>query len=229
MSLIAKISYYFEFWTGERKNVRKDVYLTIRKSFSFIYSLSFLEKIIKLLFLMMKGSNTELSIDTFWELEKEFLKAWGKERDIAPLKNLDEYLFKKHVIFVIGDKRVRLGDTPSRNLKELARKFPALYQGRFKEIVEKILASEASLKSFDQAFLSLGKRVSVNCFKYKTLQSIDMNFFLTHCPQNIKELYTLFCSILDTNTDNFYGAEWELKRRFLGRGFSKIILVFERI
>ena len=39
----------------------------------------------------------ELFIDTFWELEKEFLKTWGREREIAPLKNLDEYLLKKHV------------------------------------------------------------------------------------------------------------------------------------
>ena len=105
--------------------LEKDVYLTtVGKSFlSFIYSLSFLEKNHKVIVLDDERLKYgELFIDTFWELEKEFLKAWGKERDIAPLKNLDEYLFKKHVIFVIGDKRVRLGDTPSRNLKELARK-----------------------------------------------------------------------------------------------------------
>ena len=203
--------------------LEKDVYLTtVGKSFlSFIYSLSFLEKNHKVIVLDDERLKYgELFIDTFWELEKEFLKIWGREREIAPLKNLDEYLLKRHVIFVVGGKRVRLGDSPSRNLKELARKFPALYEGRFKNIVQKILVNEASVKSFDQSFLSLAKRVAVNCFKYKTLQSLDMNFFLTHCPQNIKELYLLFCSILDENTYNFYGPEWELKTlAFLGRGF----------
>ena len=119
--------------------LEKDVYLTtVGKSFlSFIYSLSFLEKNHKVIVLDDERLKYgELFIDTFWELEKEFLKTWGREREIAPLKNLDEYLLKRQVIFVVGGKRVRLGDSPSRNLKELARKFPALYEGRFKNIVQ---------------------------------------------------------------------------------------------
>ena len=71
--------------------LEKDVYLTtVGKSFlSFIYSLSFLEKNHKVIVLDDERLKYgELFIDTFWELEKEFLKTWGREREIAPLKNL---------------------------------------------------------------------------------------------------------------------------------------------
>ena len=87
--------------------LEKDVYLTtVGKSFlSFIYSLSFLEKNHKVIVLDDERLKYgELFIGTFWELEKEFLKIWGREREIAPLKNLDEYLLKRHVIFVVGGK-----------------------------------------------------------------------------------------------------------------------------
>jgi len=203
--------------------LEKNVYLTtVGKSFlSFIYSLSFLDKGRKVLLLDDKRlSYGELFSDTFWALEKEFLKTWGRERNISSLEFLDQFLVKKHIVFVIGNKRIRLGDTPSRNLVELSRKIPILFQGRFKDIVQNIISSEKNSKAFDQSFLSLCRRVGQNCFKYKTLQSLDMAFFLTHCPANIKELYQLFCGILDSETDHYLGPEWELKTlAFLGRGF----------
>ncbi|MDC0255807.1 hypothetical protein OAK75_12975 [Bacteriovoracales bacterium] len=203
--------------------LEKDVYLTtVGKSFlSFIFSLSFLDKGHKVLLLDDERlSYGELFTDTFWELEKELLKTWGKERKISSLESLDDFLMKKHIVFVVGERRIRLGDTPSRNLVELSRKMPILSKGRFKDIVQNILSSEKNIKSFDDSFLSLCRRVGQNCFKYKTLQSLDMNFFLTHCPANIKELYHLFCKILDSDTDNYLGPEWQLKTlALLGRGF----------
>ena len=74
--------------------LEKDVYLTtVGKSFlSFIFSLSFLDKGHKVLLVDDERlSYGELFTDTFWELEKELLKTWGKERKISSLESLDDF------------------------------------------------------------------------------------------------------------------------------------------
>lgn len=60
-------------------------------------------------------------------LDVEFLRAWGEMSDLAPLKNIDQYLGPSSVYFTIGKKQIVLGDTAERNYRELCRKFPQLF------------------------------------------------------------------------------------------------------
>lgn len=60
-------------------------------------------------------------------LDVEFLRSWGEAGDLAPLKNIDQYLGPSSVYFTIGKKQIVLGDTAERNYRELCRKFPGLF------------------------------------------------------------------------------------------------------
>lgn len=62
-------------------------------------------------------------------LESTFLKRWGEDRDLPPLGDLDRHSSPAPVTFHVMGERVSLGNGPSRNLRELLRKFPELFGG----------------------------------------------------------------------------------------------------
>lgn len=128
----------------------------------------------------------------FGGLEKAFLISWGVDDEIETLKNVSDYLTQKTVTFVIDGIAISLGSSPSRNLVEMARKFNSLFSEENLELIESIFLDQKSRDLFDSRFESLSSRISLNCFRYRTLETLTPAIFETHCPENVKILFRNF-------------------------------------
>ncbi|MEI8348487.1 MAG: hypothetical protein WCG27_13545, partial [Pseudomonadota bacterium] len=132
------------------KNV--DMAIIGRSYLSFLYSLELLEKGKKVLLLdddRMAFGNTYTN--SLGQLEKDYLQLWGEEKGIAPLCNIDQYLKKKILTFVVGDKRLWLGDSPSANLTEITRKFFLKLNGD-NQLASELIYHPQFLKNLDENF-----------------------------------------------------------------------------
>lgn len=109
-------------------NYNLDIALVGNNYFTYLLSLGLLKKGKKVLILDDERFNYgEKFSETLSYLDIEFLKQWGNEFDIAPLKNIESYIEIKPYTLVIGRKQILLGRAPSENLRELKRKFSVVF------------------------------------------------------------------------------------------------------
>lgn len=195
-----------------------DMALVGKNYLSFLLGLELLErKQVVLLLDDDRLSYGQLYSDSLPQLEVDFLRIWGEDKDILPLINIDTYLDKKPLTFVVGIERIVLGGRPSHNFCEIVRKLP--------EILPKGLEitwpfeTEEGQKEFDEAFISFSKRVAQNAFRYKSVQSFNTNVFLTHCPPDIKTCFESFEEIFNAmNSAGYSEYLTELTFFFMARG-----------
>ncbi len=81
-------------------------------------------------------------------LDVEYLRTWGEFSELAPLRNIMDYLSPQNVYFYVGKKQIVLGDSPLRNYRELCRKFPHL----FMDGQSGSLSDESEVKDFNKNY-----------------------------------------------------------------------------
>lgn len=173
------------------KNI--DIALVGKNYLSLILSLELLEKDMRVLLLDDERINYGTNFSqSFGNLEKSFLTTWGKDKGVGPLINLEKYLKREPVTIYFGKRRVLLGKSPSANLIELARKVPELISNRNGELFLSPVEEDYQREIFDKGVNSLCKRVGENIFRYKSIQNFDLEDFLTHSPQSLKDLFQIF-------------------------------------
>jgi hypothetical protein len=109
-------------------NTNVDYALVGHNFITFLLSLGLIERGKKVLILDDDRFNYgEFFTNSLTALDVQFLKAWGDEGQLLPLKNLDDYIIPENLTFYVGKKQVILGDKPLNNFRELCRKFPHLF------------------------------------------------------------------------------------------------------
>lgn len=159
----------------------------------------------------------QLYTDSLPQLEVEFLKTWGSDKDIEPFKNIEKYLKRRSLTFSIGNDLVRLGGRPSHNFSEIIRKMPQILPAGLD--IKWPYETEQGQKDFDEAFLAFSKRVAQNAFRYKSVQSFNTAVFLAHCPPDIKACFESFEQVYEKmNTEGYSSYFSELTFFFMARG-----------
>lgn len=110
--------------------LNKDIdYALVGHNFiTFLLSIGLLNKGKKVLILDDDRFNYgDFFTNSLTSLDVEFLRNWGEQENLEPLKNINDYISSQSVYFYVGKKQLVLGDTPLRNYRELCRKFPNLF------------------------------------------------------------------------------------------------------
>ncbi len=147
------------------KNI--DITLVGHNFFSYLMGIGLLAKNKKVLILDDDRFNYgELFTDSITILDLEILKKWGEKYDVPPLKKMEEYIQFSPVSFYVGKKEILLGDNPSRNYTELARKFSAFFEStsldeNFDQGVYQIAHSLAEAFYVDQDLIKLPNRLAI--------------------------------------------------------------------
>jgi hypothetical protein len=160
---------------------------------TFLLSLGLLKKGKKVLILDDDRFNYgEFFTNSLTLLDVEFLKVWGESADIGPLKNIDQYLSAESMYVFIGKKQVVLGDSPFRNYRELARKFPNLF------LNEKSgsLIFDTEVNHFNQKYQDFCRGVSQNIFNENKSYKIS-KMFESSIPENLAFQFQNFFNFFD--------------------------------
>lgn len=105
-------------------------------------------------------------------LDVEFLRNWGELGELAPLKNIDQYLSAQSVYFYVGKKQIVLGDSPLRNYRELCRKFPNL----FMDEKSGSLSFENEIIAFNNAYNDFCSKVTRAIYLEKNASKVTKLF-----------------------------------------------------
>ena len=129
-------------------------------------------------------------------LDIEFLKVWGESSDIMPLKNIDQYLTSETIYVAIGKKQIVLGDSPFRNYRELARKFPNLFLNENSGS----LIFEQEVQNFNQHYEDFCKSVSQNIFHEKKSYKIS-KMFESAIPESLAFQFQNFFNFFESKDE----------------------------
>lgn len=95
------------------------------------------------------------------EMEIQALLRLGKKYDIPELQELRQFLQPASLEFVTNDQRLRLGDSPFENLREVLRKFPELL-----DATDLDLPYAEGPEAFNQYFIEELRRYEVACHEF---------------------------------------------------------------
>jgi hypothetical protein len=146
-------------------NKKTDFALVGHNFFSYLVGIGLLARKKKVLILDDDRFNFgDLFTDSLTILDLEILKKWGEKYDVPPLKKLEEYIQFSPISFFIGKKEILLGDNPSRNYTELARKLPFFFSSKditenFDQGIYQVANSLADAFYTDRNLLKLPKRL----------------------------------------------------------------------
>ena len=84
-------------------------------------------------------------------IEEIFLNLWGEKNEIPPFENIQKYFENQPITISIQSKQLHLGEKPSQNLKEIARKFPE-FRLLEEPYIAKIINNSEEAEKFNQAF-----------------------------------------------------------------------------
>ena len=116
------------------------------------------------------------------ELEKEFITEWGKTENIEPLQNIKKYLKTEAIVFIVDNKRVRLGGEPYSNLLELSRKF-----GNF--VYSDSVNNTLDEDNFNLEFYDFCNELGIYLNKNS---SMKLSQIMVFCPSSIKQAFKNF-------------------------------------
>jgi hypothetical protein len=125
-------------------------------------------------------------------LDVALLKEWGAQSQLEPLKNLDQYLSPTNVTFNIGKRQFVLGDSPHRNMRELARKYPEVFLPPNLDL--DFFKHEHLIHEFNSQFFELGQVLAAQFYKPNKKNNFNQNFFQV-LPIKCKEFYDHFLSL----------------------------------
>lgn len=122
------------------------------------------------------------------QLDVDFFKVWGGDRDIVCLQEVEKFIEKRPYTLIWSSKRIYLGEDVWSNLRELYRKLPHFFP--FESF---FLDEEGEGKSsFSTDYNLLTQRLGINGFRFKGLENTTIEFLLGQCPQSIKDAFMLF-------------------------------------
>lgn len=130
-------------------------------------------------------------------LDVEFLRAWGEVGDLAPLKNISDYLSPESVYFFVGKKQIVLGNSPLRNYRELCRKFPHLFMNE----KSGSLSFENEIIEFNNNYSDFCSKVTRSIFVEKNLSNVS-KILESAIPEDLLFHFQYFFSHF-TNKENF--------------------------
>ncbi|MCO4794785.1 MAG: hypothetical protein KC493_13785 [Bacteriovoracaceae bacterium] len=133
------------------------------------------------------------------QIDVNFLETWGEDRGIEPLAQIQKYLRPVSLSFYIDKQWLKLGGSPEQNLLELHRKFPKLFGVVDSTEGETGDDSEKEIQTFNDCYFNFARRMSQNCFRFRTLQNLNIQTFLNLCPREILDQFKVFKSQLDHN------------------------------
>lgn len=195
-----------------------DMVLVGKNYLSYLLGLELIERKQKILLLDDdRLSYGELYTDSLPLLEIEFLKTWGADKDIAPLKNIEKYLMPRALTLAVGDELVRLGGSAAHNFLEIARKVPGLFPKSLE--VTWPYETEEGAADFTSGFEDFCKRVAQNAFRFKSVQSFDTAVFFADCSEDLKSCFESFEEVYrKMKKEGHSKYEKELTYFFMARG-----------
>lgn len=122
-------------------------------------------------------------------LDIELLKVWGEKHSLQPLINIENYLSPSSVHFFVGKKQIILGDSPNRNFRELARKFPKLFLSP--KVSEGAFLYDNEFLAFDSLYLDFCRKISALIFNEKRSSKVS-NLFAGSLPELFKGHFEFF-------------------------------------
>ncbi len=186
--------------------------------YAFLLSIGLLEKGKKVLVLDDNRFNYgDFFTSSLTCLDVSLLKEWGNQSNLEPLMQIERYLKPHTVTFNIGKRQIVLGDTPHRNIKELARKYPEVFFPL--NISSDFFKHDHEIHEFNTHFFELGQ--SLADFFYRPTKKRQFNqVFLQLLSEKTRIFYDHFLGVF-TNP-NFLSADEEADFHafvFMMRGF----------
>ena len=159
----------------------------------------------------------EFFTNSLTALDVQFLKAWGSESQLGPLKNLDDYLSPETLTFYVGKKQILLGDRPHDNYRELCRKFPHLFFEKEKDW--ELFSSGAGLTLFDGHYYDFCQKTTNALFSEQKNKRLSFLMEQSLSPE-LKARFIYFLSHFNHQSDVIDAAVSEFKSLvFMTRGF----------
>lgn len=153
--------------------------------------------------------------DNFSLLDKEFIKEWGNERNIAPLIHFDDYLVRNPYIIFLDHKKIRLGDSPIRNLIEIGRKMGGPFFEKNRELFIKLMIDPSFRQKSSEEITAYAAKLAKRVWEIPLHKEITMALFEESWPPILRTLfYALKNSLFNENAKN---AEelWDWRHFFL--------------
>lgn len=159
------------------------------------------------------------------QLDVEFLKKWGEEANLLPLKDLETYLRPEKVYFFVGKKQIVLGDQPLRNYRELCRKFSDLFLNDEKKENGFGITHENEMINFNNSFNDFCQKVSTSFFiskKHTRIYEIFLNSLSHELAERFHYFFSHFNSKerLEENTRSEFNSLIYMTRGFFQNRLS---------
>lgn len=176
---------------------------------SFLFSFTLMKQKERILLLNDNHSpHEDLATDTLCQLEKDFLKFWGEDQNIPPLRHIDRYVVQRPLTMAIDDCQIRFGHTPSQNYLECLRKFPSFFKRRGMLYFAPV-ARKKDKDKFDRDFFAYCKRLARKIYCFHDISTLDKKLFSSLCPDELLEIVDIFSLPLQK------GAELEKSERWI--------------
>lgn len=199
-------------------NSNVDFALVGHNFITFLLSLGLLKRGKKVLILDDDRFNYgEFFTNSLTAMDVQFLKAWGDQSGLSPLKNLDHYIKPETLTFFVGKKQVVLGDAPHKNFRELCRKFPHLFYHQ--DTDEKLFSSADGSVSFNNQYYDFCQKITNALFLEQKPKKLSL-VFENSIPAELKNRFSYFFSHFGEISNDLNQAESEFKSFiFMTRGF----------
>ena len=216
-------------WNGCMISNKADALIVGKHYLSFILSHELLRR--KKTVFMLDDSRIEagdLYCTSLGQLEKTFLQAWGRDLGLRPLLQLDNYLRKRPITFVLNKVQIRLGDSPHRNLLELLRKLPFVFKDKdgflALELAKRISQKTSWSQAFDLAFdISCLEIVRATYDDWRVRLALPLSeIFLKKSSDEVKLVYHFLERFLSSKVKSEASEEekWHLRCfLYMARGF----------
>jgi hypothetical protein len=203
---------------GNNQSQNLDYALVGHNFFTFLLSIGLLNRGKKVLVLDDDRFNYgDFFTNSLTGLDVEFLKAWGEETQLTPLKNIQQYLIPSKVYFFVGKKQIVLGDVPHRNYRELCRKFPELFLQN--DFDRGFFSNENEMMNFDKIYYDFCQKVSLLLFNEKNSSKFSM-LFETSIPKDLQKKFSYFFSHFENKEELLETQRFDFNALvYMARGF----------
>ena len=136
----------------------------------------------------------ELYTNFLGQLEKDFLQTWLQYIEDFSSLDIDRYISKKKIILSIDNNRIRLGETPWQNYREMLRKLPFCFKKEGKLFLTPI-ESKKNSDRFDRNYFAYCHRLARSIWMTE-IEKLTPEVFFENCPEELMTIFQLFQSSL---------------------------------
>ena len=152
----------------------------------------------------------DFHVERLFSLEKEYLKNWGQEKNLEPLRSIDKYLTNVSSRFVFDDMHISLGESPAHNYRELVRKMSGAFSSSDKGMG--ICESLEGMEEFNDIYFEYCNRLGKIAYSYKDVNAANLKTLQQKCPPALKNIYS---SLEDFFQNRRYEKFWWKLKTFL--------------